>query len=415
MEAAIYCRVSTEDQEREGTSLQSQLEACKKLAQEQGYEAPEEFIAEETYSGLSLDRPKLNEVRQWVRDKEVDAVIAYTLDRLSPDPVHFIILQEELERAGVELILVTEDIDSSDMGRLITHIKGFAAKLEAEKIRERTMRGLRMRAQSGKLPSGRGGRLYGYHYIKGKGEGQGIRVPNEDEAEIVREIYRCLVDEGLSLYAITQRLRSLGIPTPSRQNVWNKSTIHTILSNPAYYGKTYVFTHASTESKAPRKLNRRNRKTHKELRPREEWIEVPNATPPIIGEDMFKAAQERLRRNRELSRRNTKRAYLLRGFIKCRWCGRNYIGHTTRSIKGGQPYWRGYYHCSAYNSLNHPTPCGNQWYRVQYLDQVVWEHIEALLGNPELVMAEIEKRRESAEDASLLERNLDKVEVQLAN
>ena len=38
MGAAIYCRVSTEDQEREGTSLQSQLEACRKLAQERGYE-----------------------------------------------------------------------------------------------------------------------------------------------------------------------------------------------------------------------------------------------------------------------------------------------------------------------------------------------------------------------------------------
>jgi len=123
--------VSTEDQEREGTSLQSQLEACKKLAQEQGYDVSEGSIVMETYSGLSFDRPKLNEVRQWVRDKEVDAVIAYTLDRLSRDPVHFIILQEELERAGVALIMVTEDVDSSDMGKLIAHIRGFAAKLEA--------------------------------------------------------------------------------------------------------------------------------------------------------------------------------------------------------------------------------------------------------------------------------------------
>ena len=70
MRAAIYCRVSTEDQEREGTSLQSQLEACKKLAQERDYEVLEEFIAIETYSGLSLERPKLNELREWVRNKK---------------------------------------------------------------------------------------------------------------------------------------------------------------------------------------------------------------------------------------------------------------------------------------------------------------------------------------------------------
>ncbi|GAH81579.1 unnamed protein product, partial [marine sediment metagenome] len=116
MRAAIYCRVSTEDQEREGTSLQSQLEACLKKAHELGYEVPEEFIILETYSGLTLDRPKLPGLRQWVRDKEVDAVMGYTLDRLSRDPVHFIILQEELERAGTELILVTETVDSSDLG-----------------------------------------------------------------------------------------------------------------------------------------------------------------------------------------------------------------------------------------------------------------------------------------------------------
>ncbi len=122
MKAAIYCRVSTEDQEREGTSLQSQLEACEKLAEEKGYEVEEQYIIREVYSGLTLDRPKLNELREWVRDKQVDVVIAYTLDRLSRDPVHFIILQEELERVGVELILVTEDVDSSDLGRLITYI-----------------------------------------------------------------------------------------------------------------------------------------------------------------------------------------------------------------------------------------------------------------------------------------------------
>ena len=80
-----------------------------------------------------------------MRDKEVEVVIAYTLDRLSRDPVHFIILQEELEKAGVGLILVTETIDSSDLGKLVTYIKGYAAKLEAQKIRERTTRGIRER------------------------------------------------------------------------------------------------------------------------------------------------------------------------------------------------------------------------------------------------------------------------------
>ena len=90
MKAAIYCRVSTDNQEREGTSLDSQLEACLKKASELGYDVPKNAIILETYSGLTLDRIQLPHLRQWVRDKEVDNVIAYTLDRLSRDPVHFL-------------------------------------------------------------------------------------------------------------------------------------------------------------------------------------------------------------------------------------------------------------------------------------------------------------------------------------
>ena len=122
MRAAIYCRVSTDNQEREGTSLGSQLEACLSKAHELGYEVPQELIFKETYSGLTLDRPILSQVRELIRNQQIDGLIAYTLDRVSRDPVHFIILQGELEKAGVEIILVTETIDSSDLGKLITDI-----------------------------------------------------------------------------------------------------------------------------------------------------------------------------------------------------------------------------------------------------------------------------------------------------
>ncbi|MBA7695179.1 hypothetical protein ES703_103801 [subsurface metagenome] len=102
--AAIYCRVSGEAQEREGTSLDSQREADLAKGKELGYNTPGTFVLSEVGSRLTLDRPKLNQLRQWVRDKQVDAVIIYALDRLSGDPVHIVILEDEMERSGVQLI-----------------------------------------------------------------------------------------------------------------------------------------------------------------------------------------------------------------------------------------------------------------------------------------------------------------------
>ena len=326
MRAAMYCRVSTEEQEREGTSLDSQLEACLKKADELGYDVPEELIFKETYSGLSLDRPMLSQIRELIRNQEINGLIAYTLDRLSRDPVHFIILQEEQEKAGVKLILVTETMDSSDLGRLITYIKGYAAKVEAEKIRERTMRGIRERIKAGKMPSGRRARLYGYTYLPGKGVGEGVRYVNEPEAKWVKQIFNWFINEGLGIDRITYKLRELGISTPSGKGLWYASEVWKILRNRAYIGETYVFTQTYGEPKTRLSKGTKTKKTGLITKPREEWIEIPGATPPIIDRDFFEAAQAQLRRNKDKASRNTKQQYLLSGYIHCRRCNRNYWG-----------------------------------------------------------------------------------------
>ena len=102
---AIYGRVSTDNQESEGTSLQTQIEACLKYCEDKGYEVRYRFS--EAYSGLSLERPKLNKLRELVRAGDIDVVVCYCLDRLSRDPVHGVIIIEELEKHHVTLEAVT--------------------------------------------------------------------------------------------------------------------------------------------------------------------------------------------------------------------------------------------------------------------------------------------------------------------
>ena len=82
--AAVYCRVSTDSQEREGTSLQTQLEACLKYCANKNYEVVHRYS--ETFSGLSLERPELDKLREFVRNEAIEVIVCYSLDRLSRDP-----------------------------------------------------------------------------------------------------------------------------------------------------------------------------------------------------------------------------------------------------------------------------------------------------------------------------------------
>mgnify|MGYP001239127583 CR=1 FL=1 len=117
MRVAIYCRVSTEGQEQDGTSLKTQLEACLHYCQAHKYDVVAQLS--EVWSGLSIERPKLAELREMVRSESIDALVVYSLDRFSRDPVHGVILMQELEKHGVVLEAASETVDNSEVGKLV--------------------------------------------------------------------------------------------------------------------------------------------------------------------------------------------------------------------------------------------------------------------------------------------------------
>ncbi|GAI51693.1 unnamed protein product, partial [marine sediment metagenome] len=168
MNAAIYCRVSTDDQDKEGTSLQTQLQACLKHCHEKGYHVGRKFT--ETYSGLTLDRPQLTQLRELVTSNDLDVIVIYCLDRLSRNATHGVILRDEFDKHHVTLESVTEDIDKSPLGEAITYLRGTFAQIETEKMRERTMRGKLARLKEGRLPQGTGIGIYGYGWDKTTGK-----------------------------------------------------------------------------------------------------------------------------------------------------------------------------------------------------------------------------------------------------
>jgi site-specific DNA recombinase len=148
--AAIYTRVSTAGQEEDGTSLATQEQRCREYAAQHGYAVV--GVYRDVHTGAELhERRQLTELRGLVRRREIQAVIAYDLDRLSREQAHVYILDDEATRHGAELRFVTEEFDKTPIGKLIRSARGFAAEVEREKFRERSLRGKRANAEMGRL------------------------------------------------------------------------------------------------------------------------------------------------------------------------------------------------------------------------------------------------------------------------
>lgn len=395
--AAVYCRVSTEKQEREGTSLESQQVACLARAKELGYQIPPDNVYLETYSGLSLDRPKLDELRELIRIKAIDTVICYSLDRFSRDPVHFILLQDEMERAGCQLILVTETVDSSDMGKLISHIRGFAAKLEAEKIRERSMRGKRTCLDQGNLPTGAGKGVYGYDWVKRQDKTPGHRNINPAEAEIVKRIFS-MIAGGIPRIRIAKILNQEHIPTKAG-SLWHPITVNRVASNQAYMGVTfYGRTSGSKKSKSL-----------KTTRP-ETWKSLPNATPAIISEQLFNYVQKVLADTKDLKLGHPEHDYLLTGHVRCAICGERMVG-------GFMGHKHRYYHCRGnFNTAVKQRTCNAKVIRADGIEPYVWDKIKNLLDKPETILSQIASEFETTKQSGggNLDRDIVQIEKKIA-
>jgi len=393
--AVVYCRVSTEDQEKEGTSLQTQLEAALKYCEDKSYEVRYRFS--EAYSGLALERPKLNELRELVRNEQIDVVVVYCLDRLSRNATHGVILRDELDKHHVTLESVTEDIDKTLLGEAITYLRGTFSQIEAEKIRERTMRGKKARAKEGRIPSGSGSTLYGYDYIPVSQKNGGRRVENKTESKWVKQAFEWLVYEGLSTNEILYRLRAHSAPTKSGKP-WNRRSVQAILKNPAYTGKTFVFTTAKGGKQF--------------TRPKEDWIEIQGVTPHIISQEMYDAGQVQLEVNQaKAPRNNTVHEYLLRSRLRCRQCGRAYVGGTgSGGLRNGKRYIQRCYRCMGKLKMYAPFErCRNKSWSAKKLESLVWAKLEEYLSRPELIISEIERQRHDAGELGVFETQLQRI------
>src|SRR5213594_1902725 len=209
--AAIYARVSSE-QQREENTIASQTASLIEFAKSNNLEVPEEWVCEdEGYSGATLERPGLERVRDLAAEGQIQVMLAYSPDRLSRKYAYQILLIEEFARHGVETVFVKSPQGDSAEDQLLVQFQGMIAEYERAQILERSRRGKRHRAHQGAI-SVLAGAPYGYRYVKKSDTAAAYYEIVEAEAEVVRLVFESYIRQGLSINAIAHRLNEREIP-----------------------------------------------------------------------------------------------------------------------------------------------------------------------------------------------------------
>jgi site-specific DNA recombinase len=368
MRSAVYIRVSSEEQAEHGYSLEDQRETCIKHAQDLGASSIQVF-ADEGVSGSTLERPALEELRRKVRAGTFDLLIIRDPDRLSRRLAHQLLLTEEFETAGVQLVFVDFEWEDTPEGRLFYNLRGAIAEYEREKIRQRMIRGRFQKAKQGGFPMGF--TAYGYDYDVNAGT---VSI-NTQEAKVVKEIFRFFLKGDRGINGIAKLLNQQCIPTKKGTKNWHRTVVWQILNNAETYAGTWQYGKTMWDGKQLVKV-----------RPPDERIAVP--VPAIIDSQTASLALSKLEESRRLWAGRPKRQYLLSGIITCGDCGNTVTGVFSK--------WWGkrdrYYTCRKnYQGAKHQGCRPARLIPAGLLEETIWTKIKEWLNDPVKLLKEVQR------------------------
>lgn len=332
--AAIYCRLSKEDQDKmnqgdDSASIQNQ----KLLLVD--YAIAHQFIihdiySDDDYSGLDSDRPAFNRLINDAKEGCFQVIICKTQSRFTRE-------MELVEKylhglfpvIGIRFIGVIDHVDTDIKGnKKARQINGLINEWYCEDLSENIRSVFRSKMEKGQFL----GSYAAYGYKKSPEDNHRLII-DEEAAWVVRKIYHYAL-KGLGNKQICDKLYEEDIPTPSvykrmqgitdketfkasaysNKNIWGTSTIQKILSNRIYTGDM-------VQGKE-RKVSYKSKKVI--AVPESEWVIVPDCHEAIIDKESFALVQE-LRKSRRYAcsadEAGKKQINLLAGKIKCMDCG----------------------------------------------------------------------------------------------
>lgn len=319
--AASYERVSSDEQAKEGFSLEVQNEKNSGYIKSQGWEYVGSYI-DPGKSGKNLNRPDMKRLLADIDKGKVNIVVVHKLDRLTRNigDLHSLLLL--FDKKGIKLVSISENIDtSSAMGRMFVYMLGIFAQWYRENLSEEVLKGQTKRAESGlrnthKPP-------YGY---QASYDDMSLTI-DPVESEVVKQIFDWFIN-GWGYRKIARHLNELGVMTKS-SGPFYAQTLIVILHNPTYIGATHW---------------------KPDDAPEEDRIIVYDVHEAIISRDVYERAQVIAKRRSETTMNTSIYDFPFSTIVKCGECGASYIGFYKNKATGARSY-----RCVNKNAT--PNPC----------------------------------------------------------
>lgn len=377
MKAAIYCRLSKEDEDKvgESESIQNQKSMLVQYAVEKGYDIYQ-IYSDEDYSGVDRDRPSFNAMIQAASEHKFDIVLAKTQSRFTRD-MELVekYLHGKFIEWGIRFIAVVDHVDTNDRAnKKSRQINGLVNEWYLEDLSNNVRSVLDHKRQEGKYIGSFA--LYGYRKDPSN---KGKLQIDPEAAAVVERIFRMALS-GIGAHKIAQILNEEGIPSPTaykhlhgihykasvrcpNSELWSNPTIYQMLHNRTYMGDLVQGRH--------KKLSYKSKKTV--WLPKSEWIIVPGTHEGIIDPETFETVQKIMKGHVRSS--SSGMIHPLAQKVICGCCG-SVMERTGKKAQRPNEKSRVYVRCRMHQRA--PTRCSNQTCtNLNHLDDMVLQRIRS--------------------------------------
>lgn len=378
--AAAYVRVSTDDQLE--YSPDSQIKKIREYAERNDIHIPDEFIfIDEGISGRKAEkRPGFMKMISLAKTKPkpFDMILVWKFSRFARNREDSIVYKSMLRKqCGIDVVSISEQIGEDKTSILIEALLEAMDEYYSINLAEEVKRGMNEKFSRGRVVSQP---PFGYKM------GDGVFVPDEETAPIVKMIYEDFVS-GMGVRKIAMKLNDMGVRS-TKGNKFENRTVEYILCNPTYIGKL--------------RRNPHGRENGDRFHQSSDTIIVDGKHEPIISNELFQQAIDKLYENKKRYVRNAQQKntdFMLRGLVRCSSCGSTLVQAVKGKSLQCHKYARG--QCEISHSIT-----------ISKMNEAVLEKLESDLENCEF---EFEIRKDPANETDsinsiLLEKEYKKLE-----